>query len=108
MIRVWALIFVSVQLTAGLKLNIATEAGEAAESKPIFYAVIMGKLAYRHQASLWLTSLRMVGGWVGTAVMVTDKPDCLATTLGEAKLLGDKLSSSENVDIYGPPKNCKS
>jgi len=67
----------------------------------------MGNLAYRHQASLWLSSLRVVGGWVGTAVMVTDKPDCLATTLGEAKLLGDKLSSDENVDIYGPPPNCK-
>jgi hypothetical protein len=69
---------------------------------PIFYAVIMGRLAFRHQVSLWLTSVRKIGGWRGEAVIVTDKPFCLSETLKEAGLLGEKLSSSDAVDIYGP------
>jgi hypothetical protein len=69
---------------------------------PIFYAVIMGRLAFRHQVSLWLTSVRKIGGWRGEAVIVTDKPFCLSETLKEAGLLGEKLSSSDAVDIFGP------
>jgi len=68
----------------------------------VFYCIIMGKLAYRHQVSLWLSSVRKLGGWKDEAVIVTDKPTCLSKTLDEAKLLGEKLSSSENVDVYGP------
>jgi len=74
---------------------------------PVFYAVIMGRLAYRHQVSLWLNSLRVVGNWTGEAVIVTDKPECLAETLKEAKMLGEKLFSEDHVDIYGPTPETK-
>jgi len=75
---------------------------QADEGKPVFYAVIMGNLAFRHQVSMWLGSLRQVGGWKGEAVIVTDHAKCLAKTLLEAKLLGPMLTSDENVDIFGP------
>jgi len=70
--------------------------------KPVFYVVIMGRLAYRHQVSLWLSSLRKLGGYQDEVVVVTDKPTCLAKTLTEAQLLGPMLSSDDNVDIFGP------
>merc|ERR1719162_2837779 len=74
--------------------------GKEPGSKPIFYAVIMGqKYTARHQVSLWLMSLRKLGKWEGEALIITDKPKCLEKTLEEAKLLGTKLHSSENVDI---------
>jgi hypothetical protein len=69
-------------------------------STPVFYLVVMGKLAYRHQVSTWLSSLRKIGGWKGEAVIVTDKPKCLEATLTEAKLLGAKLSSDDSVNVY--------
>merc|ERR1719217_1008881 len=53
------------------------------EAKPVFFAIIMGKLAYRHQVSLWLSSLRNLGQYKDEVVLVTDKPDCLAVTLKE-------------------------
>merc|ERR1719235_1740657 len=62
----------------------------------------MGKLAYRHQVSMWLASLRKVGGFRDEVVIITDRPACLATTLREAKLLGPSISSNDAVDIYGP------
>merc|ERR1719335_1886475 len=62
----------------------------------------MGKLAYRHQVSMWLASLRKVGGFRDEVILVTDRPACLATTLREAKLLGPAISSNDAVDIYGP------
>jgi len=71
-------------------------------ARPVFFAVIMGRLAFRHQVSLWLSSLRKLGKWQGVAVIVSDRPTCLAKTLGEVNLLGELLSSSEQVDIYGP------
>jgi len=83
----------------------SSQAGEVAEGsggKPVFYLIVMGKLAYRHQVSLWLTSLRKLGGFKDEVVLITDKPVCLAKTLEEAKLLGPKISSNENVEIYGP------
>jgi len=72
------------------------------EKKPVFYVIVMGNLAYRHQVSLWLSSLRKLGGFKDEVVLVTDKPVCLAATLTEAKLLGPQISSDDNVDIYGP------
>jgi len=75
---------------------------QSPNAKPVFYVVIMGKLAYRHQVSLWLSSLRKLGGYQDEVVVVTDKPVCLAKTLTEAQLLGPKLSSDEHVDIFGP------
>jgi len=69
-------------------------------SKPVFYAVIMGRLAFRHQVSLWVSSLRKIGKWEGVAVIVTDRPTCLAKTLEEAGVVGKKLSTSDNVDIF--------
>jgi len=71
-------------------------------TQPVFYAIIMGRLAFRHQVSLWLSSLRTLGKWVGVAVIVTDRPSCLSNTLKEAGLLGQQLSSDDSVDIYGP------
>eukprot|EP00746_Dinoflagellata_sp_MGD_P156600 gnl/MRDRNA2_/MRDRNA2_85899_c0_seq5.p1 gnl/MRDRNA2_/MRDRNA2_85899_c0~~gnl/MRDRNA2_/MRDRNA2_85899_c0_seq5.p1 ORF type:complete len:381 (+),score=85.71 gnl/MRDRNA2_/MRDRNA2_85899_c0_seq5:89-1231(+) len=71
-------------------------------AKPVFYIIVMGDLAYRHQVSLWLSSVRLLGGFKDEVVIVTDRPTCLAKTLQEAKLLGPSLSSTANVDIYGP------
>jgi len=79
-----------------------TVSSSGADAKPVFYLIVMGKLAYRHQVSLWLTSLRKLGGFKDEVVLITDKPVCLAKTLEEAKLLGPKISSNENVEIYGP------
>jgi len=77
--------------------------------KAVFYAVIMGaKYTKRHQVSLWLSSLRetKMGNWDGEAIIVTDKPKCLAKTLEETKMLGKKdlERSNEFVDVYGPPE----
>jgi len=77
--------------------------------KAVFYAVIMGaKYTQRHQVSLWLSSLRekQMGNWDGEAIIVTDKPKCLAKTLEETKMLGKKDldRSNEFVDVYGPPE----
>lgn len=69
---------------------------------PVFYAVVMGNLAYRHQVSLWLYSLRKVGNWNQEAVLATDKPGCLVKTLQESKVIGDLISSDEEVEVYGP------
>lgn len=69
---------------------------------PVFYAVVMGQLAYRHQVSTWLMSLRKLGKWTKEAVIVTDKPGCLAATLTESNVIGEKISSNDGVDIYGP------
>lgn len=71
-------------------------------SKPIFYCVIMGQLAYRHQVSVWLSSVRKLGQFKDETVIVTDRPTCLAKTLSEAGLLGDQISTDDNVDIYKP------
>jgi len=84
------------------KLQTQGAVAATAGAKPVFYVIVMGKLAYRHQVSLWLSSLRKLGGFKDEVVLVTDKPGCLAKTLAEAKLLGDKTHSDENVDIYGP------
>jgi len=72
------------------------------ESAPVFYAVVMGRLAFRHQVSLWLISLRKIGKWEGVAVIVTDRPTCLAKTLHEAGVIKpNKLkSSTDAVDIF--------
>lgn len=69
---------------------------------PVFYAVVMGQLAYRHQVSTWLMSLRKLGKWTKEAVIVTDKPVCLAATLKQWDVIGEKISSTDEVDIYGP------
>jgi len=73
-------------------------------NRPVFYTIIMGPLAFRHQVSLWLSSLRKLGEYKEEVVIVTDKPACLARTLNAANLLGSMLSSNEDVDIYRPAK----
>jgi len=88
----------------GLRV-IRTVPGEGPDGKPVFYAIVMGKLALRHQVSLWLSSLRKLGGYKDEVVMITDKPTCLAKTLTEAKLLGSLISSTSEVDIYRPGKD---
>jgi len=98
-----AIALLLVGLAHGLKISSHTSSSASdPEKKPVFYAIIMGNLAYRHQVSLWLSSLRKLGAYKDEVVLVTDKPGCLATTLTEAKLLGTQISSSDNVDIYGP------
>jgi hypothetical protein len=87
---------------AGAKHSGVDLAKAQAEPKPVFYLIVMGKLSFRHQVSLWLSSVRKLGGYKDEVVLVTDRPDCLAKTLAEAKLLGNKISSSEDADIYGP------
>lgn len=70
--------------------------------KPVFYAVIMGRLAFRHQVSLWVSSLKKVGSWRGESLIVTDRPTCLAETLKEAKVIKEKLYGDDYVDIWAP------
>jgi len=84
------------------KLQTQSAVAATAGAKPVFYVIVMGKLAYRHQISLWLSSLRKLGGYKDEVVLVTDKPECLAKTLGEAKLLGERIRSDDNVDIFAP------
>merc|ERR1719160_1378807 len=62
----------------------------------------MGNLAYRHQVSLWLSSLRLLGNWKREAVIVTDKPVCLVKTLTESKVIGAQITATEDVEVYGP------
>jgi hypothetical protein len=81
--------------------NIA-ETEDFASGRPVFYLIVMGKYAYRHQVSIWLSSLRKTGNWRGEAVVVTDQPKCLQMTLKEAGLIGQQLKSTEGVDIYAP------
>eukprot|EP00746_Dinoflagellata_sp_MGD_P156596 gnl/MRDRNA2_/MRDRNA2_85899_c0_seq1.p1 gnl/MRDRNA2_/MRDRNA2_85899_c0~~gnl/MRDRNA2_/MRDRNA2_85899_c0_seq1.p1 ORF type:complete len:427 (+),score=104.79 gnl/MRDRNA2_/MRDRNA2_85899_c0_seq1:89-1369(+) len=71
-------------------------------AKPVFYIIVMGDLAYRHQVSLWLSSVRLLGGFKDEVVIVTDRPTCLAKTLQEAKLLGNLVSSTNTTDVFGP------
>jgi len=98
-----AIAFLLVGLAHGLKISSHTSSRASdPEKKPVFYAIVMGNLAYRHQVSLWLSSLRKLGGFKDEVVLVTDKPVCLAATLTEARLLGPQISSDDNVDIYGP------
>jgi len=52
--------------------------------------------------SMWMSSIRQVGGWKGEILIVTDHAKCLAKTLTEAKLLGPMITSDDNVDIFGP------
>jgi hypothetical protein len=80
----------------------AVAVAKGAEAQPVFYIVVMGGLAYRHQVSLWLSSVRKLGGWKGEVIIVTDKPTCLAKTLSEAKLLGQQISSNGDVNVFGP------
>lgn len=88
--------------TAELRAGVGLEDVEEAEAKPVFYAVIMGRLAYRHQVSMWLGSLRKTGGWKGEAVIVTDKAVCLTKTLSEVGLLGKQIHDDQDVTIYAP------
>merc|ERR1719172_573659 len=71
-----------------------------AHGKPIFYQIVMGSFPFRHQYKLWMASLREVGKYDGTVVIVTDKPGCIEEGLGD-KLLGGKMTySDKEVDIY--------
>eukprot|EP00746_Dinoflagellata_sp_MGD_P155666 gnl/MRDRNA2_/MRDRNA2_85493_c1_seq1.p1 gnl/MRDRNA2_/MRDRNA2_85493_c1~~gnl/MRDRNA2_/MRDRNA2_85493_c1_seq1.p1 ORF type:complete len:454 (+),score=111.75 gnl/MRDRNA2_/MRDRNA2_85493_c1_seq1:100-1461(+) len=90
-------------LTGSLGLKVANNSPpETERGSQVFYAVVMGKLAYRHQVSLWLSSIRLLGKFTGEAVIATDKPVCLSRTLAEAQLLGDLVHSDDHVDIYAP------
>jgi len=72
----------------------------AYDPAPVFYSVFMGEYSGRHQARLWMSSLRKVGKWKGTIMMTTDKGECLANVLGE-DLLGGKMEySDDDVTIY--------
>lgn len=79
-----------------------SEDTNSTNGKPVFYAVVMGDLADKSQVAVWLSSLRLLGKFTGEAVMVTDKPQCLQSTLTTAKLLGSQLFSDDAVDIYAP------
>merc|ERR1719217_62089 len=65
--------------------------------QPVFYAIVMGPVVAKHETNTWLASLRKVGNFKGTAVIVTDRAECLAQNLKETKLLGRKLRSSDKV-----------
>jgi len=87
--------FLAMGSVAGLRVQMTPEVGA-----PVVNAVFMGDYGGRHQARLWLGSLRQVGKWQGTVMMVSDHPLCLANTLGE-ELLGGKMEhEDENVHIY--------
>jgi len=95
------------------KFQIKTEISKEDENnailngKPVFYQIVMGSFPNRKQYKLWMTSLREVGQYDGTVVIVTDKPGCLENGLGE-KLLGGKMEYSDsNVNIYPGTGNGK-
>jgi len=72
----------------------------AYDPAPVFYSVFMGEYSGRHQARLWMSSLRKVGKWKGTIMMTSDKAECLANVLGE-DLLGGKMEyTDDDVTIY--------
>jgi len=111
------LLAISFQCATALVIRNATDAAKSSEpaaapleneaqvhnGRPVFYAVIMGRLALGHQVSLWLSSLRKLGNWSGEAIIATDRPTCLAQTLKEAGVIGGHmLKTTENVDVWGP------
>jgi len=68
--------------------------------KPVFYQIVMGSFPFRKQYKLWLASLRQVGKYEGTVVIVTDKPGCIQSGLGENLLGGNMTYTDENVDVF--------
>jgi hypothetical protein len=64
----------------------------------------MGHLAYKHQVRVWLHSLRKLGEFKDEAVIVTDKPACIAKTLMDGNLIGDNIKSTDDLDVYLPGK----
>lgn len=88
---------VAAQLASAIRVRVMEE---VQESKPVLYSVVMGCLATRNQVRLLVGSARQVGGFAGSIVLVTDKPDCLAKTLGNELLGGEKESSTAAADTY--------
>jgi len=87
--------FLAMGSVAGLRVQMTPEVGS-----PVVNSVFMGNYGGRHQARLWLGSLRQVGKYQGTVMLVSDHPLCLAKTLGEELLGGPMEHSDENVHIY--------
>jgi len=79
-----------------------------AHGKPIFYQIVMGSFPFRKQYKLWLATLRQVGKYDGTVMIVSDKPECIQNGLGKELLGGEKLPESDtNVNIYPGTGNGK-
>merc|ERR1719198_1784109 len=76
------------------------EVDAAINGRPVFYQIVMGSFPFRKQYKLWMASLREVGKYDGTVVLVTDKPGCIEHGLGEKLLGGNMTYSDKNVDIY--------
>jgi len=108
--RTAALCFALLGVVAALHLRPAKPAAPAAkpalqkeriENLPVFYSIVMSRLASKHQTRLYLSSLRTTGQWKGAIVMVTDQPECLSKNLGAELLGGAKLPiSTETYDVY--------
>jgi len=94
--------FLAVGSVAGLRVQMTPKGSmlQEREGAPVVNSVFMGNYGGRHQAKLWLGSLRQVGKWQGTVMLVSDHPLCLANTLGEELLGGPIEHSDENVHIY--------
>lgn len=70
------------------------------KAQPVLYSVVMGEHAHHNRVRMLVDTARKIGHYKGTVVLATDRPECLAATMGSELLGGEVEHSTAASDTY--------